>query len=123
MTQESRAAGGTAGRSLFYTLLFCSGFAALVYEVAWTRILLSVFGATVYASGTVLTSFMAGMALGSWLASRWGDRLRIRPLRVYAYLELAIGLYAIAFPWILKGVTGAYVASSGSTAAPSTCSR
>ena len=84
-----------------------------MYEVLWTRVLLSIFGATVYASGTVLTSFMFGLALGSWLAARFGDLLKSSPLRVYGFLELAIGIYALLFPFILQGINSTYTAAFG----------
>ncbi len=110
MAKTAGAPGDRRDRSsLFLVLLFCSGFVSLVYEVVWTRVLLSVFGATVYASGTVLTAFMLGLALGSWLASRWTDRAGLTPLRQYAVLELCIGLYALVFPLVLAGVNGAFL--------------
>jgi len=93
----------------FLVLLFFSGFSSLMYEVLWTRTLLSTFGATVYASGTVLTSFMAGLAIGSYGAGRWMDRSRRHPLWIYGILELLIGLYALAFPLILSGITAAHI--------------
>ncbi|MFC1573108.1 fused MFS/spermidine synthase [Candidatus Eisenbacteria bacterium] len=93
----------------FFLLLFFSGFASLMYEVIWTRTLLSTFGATVYASGTVLTSFMAGLAIGSYWAGRLVDRSRAHPLRVYAVLELLIGLFALVFPLLLKGITAIHI--------------
>ncbi len=93
----------------FLVLLFFSGLASLVYEVIWTRVLLSTFGATVYATGTVLTSFMAGLALGSFIASRLADRLRMHPVRIYAWLELIIGLYALVFPFLLQGITAIHI--------------
>jgi spermidine synthase len=46
-------------------LFFLSGAAALVYQVAWLRMISLVFGVTVYAASAVLTSFMGGLALGS----------------------------------------------------------
>ncbi len=95
----------------FLILLFASGFASLMYEVLWTRTLLSTFGATVYASGTVLTSFMAGLALGSYLAGRYLSRISLHPLRTYAWLELMIGLYALFFPLLLKGITVLHVSA------------
>ena len=52
-------------------------------------------GNTVFTSATVLTAFMAGLALGSWGAGRLADRTG-RPLRVYAYLEVFIGLCGLA---------------------------
>jgi spermidine synthase len=85
-------------------LLVGSGFAALVYQVVWTRQLTYLFGATLYAIVTVLAAFMAGLALGAWWWGRRADHLR-RPIRLYAFLELGIGLAALAFPLALQAVT------------------
>ncbi len=81
-------------------IFFFSGATGLVYEVVWTRMLTLVFGHTIYAVSTVLTAFMAGLALGSWLSGRFADRVR-HPVRLYALLELAIGVYALAVPFVL----------------------
>ncbi len=86
--------------AIVLVIFFLSGATGLVYEVVWTRMLTLVFGHTIYAVSTVLTAFMAGLALGSWLSGRLADRLR-RPLRSYALLELAIGLYALLIPLLL----------------------
>ena len=72
-----------------------SGFSALVYQVLWTRLLGLAFGTTTEAIGTVLAVFFGGLALGNLLAARWTLRLR-HPLRAYAALELAIGVFAVA---------------------------
>ena len=53
----------------------CSGFAALVYEIAWTRLLTLHLGHTTAAVSTVTAAFMGGLALGSALAARTADRL------------------------------------------------
>ncbi len=74
--------------------LFFSGLAALVYQVLWTRLLGFAFGTTTEAIGTVLAVFFGGMALGNALAARHFSRVE-RPLRVYALLELAIGVFAL----------------------------
>lgn len=74
---------------------FClSGMAALIYEVAWTRLLQLVFGTTVYAVSTMLTAFMAGLALGAWLVGRYTDRIKDH-LLAYCLLEAGIGIYGI----------------------------
>jgi spermidine synthase len=89
-------------------VFFVSGAAALVYEVVWTRSLTLVFGVTTYATATVLATYMGGLALGSWYFGRWIDRGR-HPLRVYAGLELGIGLYALLVPVFFDAVQPAYV--------------
>jgi len=87
-------------RKVVLPLFLISGTAGLIYEVTWTRAFGVVFGNTIYAASTVLTAFMLGLALGSWLFGRIADRYG-RPLRLYALLELMIGVYAVAFPTIL----------------------
>jgi len=47
-----------------------SGFAAMLYEVGWARVLGLVFGSSVYAFGTMVLLFLLGLALGSALFAR-----------------------------------------------------
>jgi spermidine synthase len=96
-------------RLLPVALFFLSGATGLVYEVVWMRWLALGFGVTVQATATVLATFMAGLALGSWALGRWVDGRR-RPLLVYAALEAGIGLYALAAPALFEQVQPAYVA-------------
>jgi len=92
----------SAVRGVVLPLFLVSGAAGLVYEVTWTRAFGVVFGNTVFAVSTVLTAFMLGLAVGSWLFGRVGDRSS-RPLKLYALLELGIGAYAFAYPTLLGG--------------------
>ena len=57
-------AQGAARATALVCFLF-SGFCGLVYEVVWTRMLTQVFGNTTYAIATVLSAFMAGLAIGT----------------------------------------------------------
>lgn len=83
-------AGRRAGHGLILACFFFSGATGLVYQVAWLRMLALVFGHTVHAVMTVLASFMAGLALGSFLFSRYTDRIG-NPIRAYGWLEIAVG--------------------------------
>lgn len=83
-------------------LFFLSGFTGLVYEVVWTRIFGLVFGNTTLAISTVLSAYMLGLALGSFLLGRIGDRIK-NPLRLYAFLEIGIG-FAAVFLILIQGV-------------------
>ncbi len=86
------------------TCFFISGFTGLVYQVLWVRILSLVFGATNLAISTVLTAFMGGLALGSFLGGRYADRMR-RPLVAYGILQVIIGVYGFLVPSIFHGLT------------------
>ncbi len=92
-------------RGPFLLLFAVSGAAALVYEVAWTRLLTLQMGHGIAAASTVLAAFMGGLAVGSAIAGRVGGRLSpARALRVYAGLELSIGLLALLLPFGLLAV-------------------
>jgi spermidine synthase len=100
--RNDRAA--TPARWLVFGLFFLSGAAGLVYQVIWLRQLTLIFGATAYASSAVLSTFMGGLAIGSFWAGKRADRWR-EPLRAYGILELAIAAYAAALPALLKLLT------------------
>lgn len=72
----------------------------MIYEVVWTRLLVLIMGATTYSISTVLVAFMGGLSLGSFLAGRYIDREK-NPLRIYAFLEIAIGVYCLLLPLLL----------------------
>ena len=101
---------GYRTRALLLFLFTLSGASALVYEVLWTRRLTHVFGSTTLAASTVLAAFMLGLAAGSVALGSWADRNRARTLRAYGQLELAIGAYGFAVPFLLRGLERAYVA-------------
>lgn len=71
-----------------------SNMAALIYQISWTKNLSYIFGTSVYAIGTVLACFMSGLAVGSFVFGRRADR-STNPVRLFAYVELALGLYAL----------------------------
>ncbi|MDD2008088.1 fused MFS/spermidine synthase [Pseudomonas putida] len=76
-------------------LLFISGGAALIYQVLWVKQLSLVVGVEVYAITAGISAFFAGLAMGGLLFGRWADRLR-HPIKLYAGLELAVALLAVA---------------------------
>lgn len=82
-------------------LFFTTGACGLVYQVAWQRYLLNLFGATLYSISTVLAAFMGGLALGSILFGRMADRTG-NPLRLYGALEIGVGLSALLIPTLLS---------------------
>src|SRR5262245_63775205 len=89
-------------RRRFVTVYALSGAAALVYEVTWTRLLTLQLGHTVAAASTVLAAFMAGLAIGAWIAGATRIGRTATPLRTYAALEVAVALAALALPFALR---------------------
>ncbi|HVY46386.1 MAG TPA: fused MFS/spermidine synthase, partial [Minicystis sp.] len=102
--------------ALVSTLFLVSGTTGLLYEVAFSKLLAYVFGATAYAVSTVLAAFMAGLAIGAHVGGRYASRAR-RPLAVYGALEVLVGVVSALSPLALGLLTDAYVALA--RAAPS----
>ena len=89
-----------------------SGCAALIYEIVWFQLLQLVIGSSSISLGILLGTFMGGMCLGSLLLPRVINA-RAHPLRVYAYLELGIGLFGVLILFGMPLVRGLYVAGAG----------
>jgi spermidine synthase len=94
-------------------LFFGSGCAALIYEIVWFQTLQLVIGSTAVSLGVLLGTYMGGMCLGSLVLPRIISRTR-HPLRVYALLELGIGLLGILILFGLPGIAQIYSAHVGS---------
>lgn len=95
-------------RAIVLVLFFFSGATGLVYEVVWTRQLGLLFGVSIFATSAVLAAFMGGLGLGSFLYGRLVSA-RARPVRVYALLELGIGLSALVVGPVLANLAPLYV--------------
>jgi spermidine synthase len=95
-------------RKVLYLLFFITGISGLIYQVLWVRMFGLIFGNTIFASSTVLAAFMAGLALGSYWAGSYIAR-RSDGLRIYAMLELFIGVVGILMPVILGAISLVYV--------------
>jgi spermidine synthase len=94
-------------------LLFAgSGCAALIYEVVWFQLLQLVIGSSAVSLGVLLGTYMGGMCLGSLALPRIVSQ-RQHPLRVYALLELGIGIFGIAVLFGIPYVDRFYTASVG----------
>ncbi|MEE8524410.1 MAG: fused MFS/spermidine synthase [Thermoanaerobaculia bacterium] len=93
-------------------LLFGSGFCALVYQVAWLRLLRLIFGASTAATAAVLAVFMAGLGLGSLILGRRADS-KPRPLVFYAHLEAGVAVAAALSPWLVTLARQLYFGSGG----------
>ena len=96
-------------KPIVWLIFILSGASGLIYEVIWMRQLTLIFGSTVFATSTVLTAFMAGLALGSFYFGRKIDESTQSPLRLYALLEAGIGGFCLVWPLILGALSALYV--------------
>jgi spermidine synthase len=94
-------------------LLFIgSGCAALIYEVVWFQLLQLSIGSSAVSLGVLLGIFMGGMCLGSLLLPRY-IKPDQHPLRVYAFLELGIGLFGLIVLFAVPVVGDLYTKIAG----------
>ena len=89
-------------RRLLYCWLFFSGFAGLVYELVWMRFLRLVMGNATVSVAATLAIYMAGLAIGSFLAGRWIDKKK-RPVLIYGVLQALLAVGALLVPWLISG--------------------
>jgi spermidine synthase len=90
---------------LLLTLVFIlSGAAGLIYESIWSRYLGLFVGHSAYAQIIVLVIFLGGMSAGAYLVGQRSERVK-RPLRAYAYVELAAGAIGVIFDGLYGAVT------------------
>src|SRR5215831_16152309 len=104
----------TSGRVLPLLLIMFvgSGCSALIYEVVWFQLLELVIGVSTVSLGILLGTFMGGMCLGSLLFPRLVSR-RLHPLRVYALMELGIGIIGLGLLFGMPLINNVYTASAG----------
>ena len=89
-------------------LFAASGASGMMLEVVWSRMLGWLLGATTWSVMTVLIAFMGGLGLGAILWGRLAGRSRY-PLRLFGLMEIAIGLYSLAMPFLFEGLGALFV--------------
>ncbi|MGH8751749.1 MAG: fused MFS/spermidine synthase [Burkholderiales bacterium] len=94
-----------APRNLFFLFFTASGFAGLIYESIWSHYLKLFLGHAAYAQTLVLAIFMGGMAVGSWVSSRYSGRWK-NLFVGYALVEGMIGVLALIFHPVFETLTG-----------------
>ncbi len=112
-TRSTSSVDATSSYLPVMLLLFVgSGCAALIYEVVWFQLLQLVIGSSAVSLGVLLGTFMGGMCLGSYVLPRYISR-RAHPLRVYALLELGIGVMGLVLLFGMPLVNYIYAGIGG----------
>src|SRR6187397_3080436 len=94
-------------------LFVASGCAALIYEIVWFQLLQLVIGSSAVSLAVLLGTFMGGMCIGSFLLPRYISA-REHPLRVYAFMEIAIGVFGLFILFGVPALANIYTAWGGS---------
>ncbi len=87
--------------ALFFT--FVTGFTGLLYEVTWQRYLANLLGSQARAVAIILAVFLGGLSLGYAIFGRVSRKgVPSTLLRMTAYVEIGIGIWALIFPWFYQ---------------------
>ena len=116
MTDQNQLTDAGASRRFLPLLLLLfagSGCSALIYEIVWYQLLQLVIGSTAVSLGVLLATFMGGLCLGSLALPRIRSLGGRHPLRVYALVEMGIGICGILVLLGMPLVDRVYVAAVG----------
>ncbi len=87
---------------VLFVLFFVSGLCGLAYQVVWLRLAFAAFGIITPVMSVVISVFMLGLGVGSWLAGRVAQPFTRRTGRsalwLYGVAEVVIGLSAFVVP-------------------------
>lgn len=98
--EESPIASPTIAKKVPAFLLIAFGLVgatAMAYEISWTRLLATTLGSSTFAFTIMLATFLAGIALGSWLFEIWVSRGKEISVATFGVTQIFIGLAAVAF--------------------------
>ena len=110
--RNSSTPSGSASLHWLLVLFAGSGCAALIYEVVWFQLLQLIIGSSAISLGLVLGVYMGGLGLGSISLPRMIPWAKHHPLRVYACLEIGIGISGILVLTGIPIVSRMYVAGA-----------
>jgi len=109
---ENRISRTASDRTTLLILVcfFLSGLTGLTYEILWIRMIVKIIGGAPFAVSIILTVFMGGLGLGSYLAGRFIDRVEGTGnlVRIYGILEIIIGAYGLLLPVLLTAFRPVY---------------
>lgn len=108
--------------TLILLLYAIHSFVGIAYEVVWIKLLTASIGMTVTAFGVVLSTFMAGLGLGSYVIARWKGTAQDQQepagrftCRLVALFQTLMGVLGIAFPFFLSWGDHVYVLTAPDT--------
>lgn len=97
---------------LLLGVFFLSGVSALIYQVAWQRLLFGAFGVDIESITIVVSTFMLGLGCGALAGGQLADRMGHRTIELFALCELGIGLFGLASPLLISAVGERFLQSS-----------
>src|SRR5262245_66592629 len=76
-------------------LFFLSGFAALIYQIVWQRVLFAAFGVNIESVTVTVSLFMFGLGVGSLVGGQLARQFPGRAPHLFLVCELGIGIFGL----------------------------
>ena len=86
-------------------LFFISGFAALIYQICWQRLLFHSFGVNIESVTIIVSIFMFGLGAGSLLGGFLSKKFPQHLIPLFFFAELSIGMFGFFSSSIIKSVS------------------
>ena len=94
-TLDNELVGAKKFEWMIHVVFLVSGFAALVYQVAWQRTLFVIFGINIESVTIIVTVFMLGLGLGSLMGGQISKKSGFSQLLLFGIIELSIGVFGV----------------------------
>ena len=96
--------------ALIAGLFFCSGFPALIYQVVWQRALFAIYGVNVQSVAVVVSAFMLGLGIGSFIGGQISQRYPQSGILLFGVCELGVAGFGMIslrlFQWAASRTAG-----------------
>lgn len=92
-------------RNVLFFCFFMSGSTSLVLETAWSKQLSYLLGVDLFGAATTVAAYMSGLGLGAFFAFKYSRRFLSQPLRIYAWLQILIGVAGLLTIPLLRATT------------------
>ena len=92
-------------------LFFCSGMPALLYQIVWQRALFAIYGVNAQSVAVVVTAFMLGLGMGSFVGGRLSARFPRHGILIFGIAELGVAVFGLSSLRIFQSVA-AYTAGA-----------
>jgi predicted membrane-bound spermidine synthase len=93
-------------------LFFMSGVSALIYQIAWQRILFSNLGSDIESVTIIVSVFMFGLGVGAIIGGRVVDAFPYSAILIFSAIEIGIGIFGIFSKEIILGVSSYFYSDS-----------
>jgi spermidine synthase len=102
---------GRSSSALTSILFFASGFAALLYQIAWQRVLFGWYGVDLDSVSAIVSIFMLGLGIGAIIGGWLSDRFQRHRILIFSLVEFTLAVFGL-FSLDIMDSTGAFFAAS-----------